>query len=294
MNPRFNLSRVAAATATITLVAAPAWAADLTMTAPPGGSVIINSPVGGAGGTLLGVRPDGGVAVPKLPATTGSQVGVVCYDATGLLVTCPATYGAQGPAGPKGDTGAEGPAGPAGPKGDIGAAGVALLDVGDHAVDRVRLPVGEDVLALTRAVQGDGRARFEDAALVVPAVPLPERLRARRAAVPLGDVLQAGFDLCARVGRLAGADTAPRRVQELEQAVSRRGGVLRGRVPRRLLAHQPVSRTADTERLQNEYPEQFKTVTRCMKKIEKKFSIIIPDNEIAIILEIIGFGIREG
>ena len=34
MNPRFNLSRVAAATATITLVAAPAWAADLTMTAP--------------------------------------------------------------------------------------------------------------------------------------------------------------------------------------------------------------------------------------------------------------------
>lgn len=123
MNPRFNLSRVAAATATITLVAAPAWAADLTMTAPPGGSVIINSPVGGAGGTLLGVRPDGGVAVPKLPATTGSQVGVVCYDATGLLVTCPATYGAQGPAGPKGDTGAEGPAGPAGPKGDIGAAG---------------------------------------------------------------------------------------------------------------------------------------------------------------------------
>ena len=125
MNPRFNLSRVAAATATITLVAAPAWAADLTMTAPPGGSVIINSPVGGAGGTLLGVRPDGGVAVPKLPATTGSQVGVVCYDATGLLVTCPATYGAQGPAGPKGDTGAEGPAGPAGPKGDIGAAGPA-------------------------------------------------------------------------------------------------------------------------------------------------------------------------
>ena len=61
----------------------------------------------------------------------------------------------------------------------------------------------------------------------------------------------------------------------------------------RLLAHQPVSRTADTERLQNEYPEQFKTVTRCMKKIEKKFSIIIPDNEIAIILEIIGFGIKE-
>ncbi|NCB32850.1 MAG: PRD domain-containing protein [Erysipelotrichia bacterium] len=62
----------------------------------------------------------------------------------------------------------------------------------------------------------------------------------------------------------------------------------------RLLDHQPVSHTADTERLQNKYPEQFKTVARCMKRIEKKFSIIIPDNEIAIILEIIGFGIKEG
>ncbi len=71
----------------------------------------------------MGIDAAGKVQVPALPSTTGTQAGVVCYDAGGVLVKCPDTYGAQGPAGPTGPAGEKGDTGPAGPKGDAGAQG---------------------------------------------------------------------------------------------------------------------------------------------------------------------------
>ncbi len=99
--------------------ALPAVAADITLTAPAGGGVVFKGP----SSTLMGIDAAGKVQVPALPSTTGTQAGVVCYDAGGVLVKCPDTYGAQGPAGPTGPAGEKGDTGPAGPKGDAGAQG---------------------------------------------------------------------------------------------------------------------------------------------------------------------------
>ncbi len=105
---RFTHSPVAAACGLLlsshVLVAA---AANVEITPPAGGDVQIN----------------GKVVVPALPSTTGTQTGVVCYDAAGTLVTCPASYGATGPTGPTGPTGATGATGSTGATGVTGAAG---------------------------------------------------------------------------------------------------------------------------------------------------------------------------
>lgn len=108
---RFTHSPVAAACGLLlsshVLVAA---AANVEITPPAGGDVQIN----------------GKVVVPALPSTTGTQTGVVCYDAAGTLVTCPASYGATGPTGATGatgSTGATGVTGAAGPTGATGATG---------------------------------------------------------------------------------------------------------------------------------------------------------------------------
>ena len=117
-----------AAACVLGATALPAVAADITLTAPAGGGVVFKGP----SSTLMGIDAAGKVQVPALPSTTGTQAGVVCYDAGGVLVKCPDTYGAQGPAGPKGDKGdtgapgpigATGPQGPQGVKGDTGATG---------------------------------------------------------------------------------------------------------------------------------------------------------------------------
>lgn len=55
-----------------------------------------------------------------------------------------------------------------------------------------------------------------------------------------------------------------------------------------LLAHLPSPHNAKTDEIRKQHPEEFKEVTKDLKKTEKKFGVIIPDDEIANILEIIG------
>ncbi|MDR0225478.1 MAG: hypothetical protein LBI66_03570 [Burkholderiaceae bacterium] len=100
-----------------------AWAADIVLTPPAGGGVLINS---GTGSPALRVGPTGSVDLPGLPATAASLTSPVCHDAAGALGRCdPASVGMgpTGPAGPAGATGATGATGTAGTAGPAGAAG---------------------------------------------------------------------------------------------------------------------------------------------------------------------------
>ena len=85
---RLRFAPVAAASGVLlAAVAAPAIAADITMSPPGGGGVVINGPI----------------SLPGVPGSTGQSGGVVCYEvSTGLLGPCPASYGATGATGPTG------------------------------------------------------------------------------------------------------------------------------------------------------------------------------------------------
>jgi hypothetical protein len=105
---------------------------NLTIQAPPGGSVQIRD----AAGTVihLQVDNDGTLILPGLSGQ-GDQETVLCFDSgSGVLGPCSpdAAQGPIGPQGPQGETGAtgdqgpqgeEGPVGPQGPQGDPGPAG---------------------------------------------------------------------------------------------------------------------------------------------------------------------------
>ena len=99
-------------------------AADVTMTPPSGGSVVINSSASTPG---LLVAPGRQVQVPGLPSAA-SYSSVVCFDANGNLGQC--TSGVLGTPGPQGALGPAGPAGAKGDKGDKGDTG-AKGDKGD-------------------------------------------------------------------------------------------------------------------------------------------------------------------
>ena len=99
------------------LVGAPALAADITLTPPPGGSVVLNS---NPDTPALRAGP-GGVQLPGLPNTSATFQQVVCRDATGVVGNCdPAAI-----TGPRGTTGATGATGAMGPRGETGATGPA-------------------------------------------------------------------------------------------------------------------------------------------------------------------------
>ncbi|WP_448677600.1 DUF7151 family protein [Delftia acidovorans] len=113
-----------ATTAVLALLAGPAGAADISLTPPAGGGVIIYS---APNTPALRVQPTGEVQLPGLPGTPATSTSHVCHDASGSLGRCdPAsTQGAQGPRGDAGPTGATGPAGAAGATGSVGATGPA-------------------------------------------------------------------------------------------------------------------------------------------------------------------------
>jgi len=99
------------------LVGVPALAADITLTPPPGGSVVLNS---NPDTPALRAGP-GGVQLPGLPNTSATFQQVVCRDATGVVGNCdPAAI-----TGPRGTTGATGATGAMGPRGETGATGPA-------------------------------------------------------------------------------------------------------------------------------------------------------------------------
>ncbi|MFO1178919.1 MAG: hypothetical protein U1E79_11320 [Ottowia sp.] len=105
----------------LTTVGAAAPAANVTVTPPSGGSVVINS---APATPALVVMPDGRVQVPGL-VTAPQYPGVVCRDANGVLGQCDpqALTGPTGPTGPQGATGPTGPAGPTGATGVVGPPG---------------------------------------------------------------------------------------------------------------------------------------------------------------------------
>lgn len=113
-----------ATTAVLALLAGPAGAADISLTPPAGGGVIIYS---APNTPALRVQPTGEVQLPGLPGTPATSTSHVCHDASGSLGRCdPAsTQGAQGPRGDAGPTGATGPAGATGATGPAGATGSA-------------------------------------------------------------------------------------------------------------------------------------------------------------------------
>ena len=104
-------------------LAGQAFAADMTLTPPAGGSVVVNSATATPG---LKVAPGRQVQMPGLPSAA-SYSSVVCFDASGTLGQCTAgvlgTPGPQGPVGPAGPVGSMGAIGPAGPQGQVGPMG---------------------------------------------------------------------------------------------------------------------------------------------------------------------------
>ncbi len=101
-------------------LSATAGAADMTLTPPSGGSVVIQS---APATPALRVAPGPTVQLPGLPGA--AEYGTpVCQDAGGTLGRCNATaIGTPGPAGAIGPQGSTGPAGATGPQGPAGATG---------------------------------------------------------------------------------------------------------------------------------------------------------------------------
>ncbi|WP_205596636.1 collagen-like protein [Wenzhouxiangella sp. XN201] len=93
---------------------------DLTIQAPPGGSVQIRDAAGNV--IHLQVDDNGTLILPGVSGH-GEQDTVLCFESTsGVLGPC-STDAIQGPTGPTGPQGDTGPTGPAGPQGDTGPAG---------------------------------------------------------------------------------------------------------------------------------------------------------------------------
>lgn len=124
-----------------------AFGADMALTPPAGGSLVINS---SAGTPALKVSPGRVVQLPGLPGAANFS-SVVCHDANGTLGNCepsslstPGPQGAigpQGPVGPVGPTGAQGPTGSQGVTGSQGEVG-ALGPAGPSGSPGVQGPVG--------------------------------------------------------------------------------------------------------------------------------------------------------
>ena len=107
-------------------------AADVTLTPPSGGSVVIQS---APATPALRIAPGPTVQLPGLPSAAEYETPV-CQDASGTLGRCNATAigtpgprGEIGPIGPVGPAGAIGPQGPAGPQGPTGPQGPAGTSV---------------------------------------------------------------------------------------------------------------------------------------------------------------------
>ena len=125
-------------------------AADVTLTPPSGGSVVIQS---APATPALRIAPGPTVQLPGLPSAAEYETPV-CQDASGTLGRCNATaigtpgptgeIGPIGPAGPAGAIGPMGPAGAAGPQGPVGPQGPA----GPHG------PAGTSVTGLVEARHG--------------------------------------------------------------------------------------------------------------------------------------------
>jgi hypothetical protein len=103
------------------LLGTPALAADIALTPPNGGGVVLNA---APGTPALRVSP-AGVQLPGLPGTSATFQQVVCRDATGVVGNCDpaAVTGPRGATGATGATGARGEAGATGPAGTTGSAG---------------------------------------------------------------------------------------------------------------------------------------------------------------------------
>ena len=145
-----------------------AGAADVTLTPPPGGSVVIQSAPATPG---LRVAPGPQVQLPGLPAA--AEYGTpVCHDAGGTLGRCsagaigtpgptgpagpvgsPGPIGPPGPPGPAGSPGPQGTVGPAGPQGPVGPAG-AQGAVGPAGPPGAQGPAGSGITGLTEARHG--------------------------------------------------------------------------------------------------------------------------------------------
>ena len=107
-------------------------AADVTLTPPSGGSVVIQS---APATPALRIAPGPTVQLPGLPSAAEYETPV-CQDASGTLGRCNATAigtpgprGEIGPIGPVGPAGAIGPQGPVGPQGPTGPQGPAGTSV---------------------------------------------------------------------------------------------------------------------------------------------------------------------
>ena len=107
-------------------------AADVTLTPPSGGSVVIQS---APATPALRIAPGPTVQLPGLPSAAEYETPV-CQDASGTLGRCTATAigtpgprGEIGPIGPVGPAGAIGPQGPVGPQGPTGPQGPAGTSV---------------------------------------------------------------------------------------------------------------------------------------------------------------------
>src|SRR5215472_5209950 len=75
-----------------------AGAADVQISAPPGGNVVINN---SAATTLMLLQSTGSVALPGLLTAPTFTTGV-CFGAGGVLGQCSAMAGPTGPTGPTG------------------------------------------------------------------------------------------------------------------------------------------------------------------------------------------------
>ena len=108
------------------ILAVPAFAlaADLELTPPAGGAVVVRDSSGATARFI--VNPDGTVGITGLPSAVQGD-SPVCFDAsTGQLGACGSIVGptgATGPTGPTGPTGATGQTGPTGPTGSTGDTG---------------------------------------------------------------------------------------------------------------------------------------------------------------------------
>src|SRR5690606_15640949 len=109
-----------------------------------------------------------------------------------------------------------------------------------HVVPRT---VIQNQLVLARIILGKSATRLQHATLVVPAVLLPESASLQRIAITVLDVLRASSALHSRIRILIRQVRVLGAAEELEQTKRARRRITGSRIPRRLLAHNPINRT---------------------------------------------------
>lgn len=150
-----KLFRLAPLTALVLALVMPAaaMAADIRLTPPPGGGMVVTDSTGAQ--VRLRVDGSGAIAMPGL-ADTSAPYQVLCMGNAGALGTCPAGA-VVGPVGPTGPTGPAGPVGPVGAAGAPGAAGPAG-GVGPAGPIGPQGPQGPQGPAGSAGLFGDGSA----------------------------------------------------------------------------------------------------------------------------------------